>query len=92
MMVLIGFLLVPLFAPRIWMVLMAGGFFAALSAFMHWMTLSGAADGYGTAQPGPLDVLIPTATDTAIYTAAAAVIFGVKRLVRAAPRKPSNID
>jgi hypothetical protein len=82
-------LLVPTAVPRFWMVLLAGAMSVGLLFFFHWNALT--ADP--SASPTILDMLIPAARDGGIYTAAAVLLYGVKRLfVRAEPRKPSNID
>jgi hypothetical protein len=92
-MLMIGFLLAPIFVPRYWMVLVAGAFYIGLAFFIQWNFQSSAADGYGRPQPGPLDLVVPALIEGAVYLAIASGIFLVKRLfVRAQPRQPSNID
>jgi Kef-type K+ transport system membrane component KefB len=91
--VLIGFLLAPIFVPRFWMVLLAAAIYSGLAVFIHWNLLSAIADGNGTAQPGIFDLLVPALVDGAVYLAIASGIYLVKRLfVRAQPRQLSNID
>jgi hypothetical protein len=75
------------------MVLLAAGFYAGLALFIHWNALSAVADGYGTPQPGIVDMLIPALRDAGIYLAIATGIYLVKRLfVRPQSRQLSNID
>lgn len=81
--------LVPIAVPRFWMVLLAGGLSIGLLFFFHWNALT-ADPG---ARPGILDFILPALRDGAVYTAAASLLYGIKRLfVQAEPRGPSNID
>jgi hypothetical protein len=86
-------LLVPIAVPRYWMVLLAAALSVPFICFVHWTALSAAADGYGTAQPGLVDLAVPALREGAIYAAVASILYFIKRLfVRAKPRTLSNID
>jgi hypothetical protein len=87
--VLIGFLLAPIFVPRFWMVLLAAAIYSGLAVFIHWNLLSAIADGNGTAQPGIFDLLVPALVDGAVYLAIALGNLSSQTPVRSSAAAPT---
>lgn len=84
-----GAILVPFFAPRYWMVLVAGVACWGLLTALYWNALTADPENH----PTFTDMALPAARDAAIYVVVISVLFLVKRLfVSSVPRKPSNID
>jgi hypothetical protein len=84
-----GAFLVPLAAPRYWIVFLAGVICTGLFLFIYWNALT--ASPYD--EPNVATVVLPALRDGAVYLTAASLLYAVKRLfVRSMPRKPSNID
>lgn len=77
-------ILVPILAPRYWMVLLAAVVALGLAALLYWSEIT-AIPG---APPQPQHYMVPAARDAAVYLVFASVLFGIKRLFMGSlPRK-----
>lgn len=79
-------ILVPLFAPRYWMVLLAWVACSGLFVLVYWYSQLNSP----YSEPNVTSVVVPALRDGAVYLVAASLLYAIKRLfVRSMPRKPS---